>query len=178
MLLTSPRRADASALPGGRRLGAARAVRHGFLVAALLAAAGAAGAQTTDVLVNQDAVPASASGPAGGTFHYVVKVRHNTGTAATGVRLTDTLPLGSVFQSVTTSARAISADRITTHATANRTQLRIVVSPSTDLQFRPTASDVFPRRKRRLIAKNCRLRIPPIQLAENAAVPRRQRSVR
>jgi uncharacterized repeat protein (TIGR01451 family) len=108
MLVSSPRRADASALPGGRRAGAARAVRHGVLVAALLAAAGAAGAQTTDILVNQDAVPASASGPAGGTFHYVVKVRHNTGTAATGVRLTDTLPLGAVFQSVTTSPAGAS----------------------------------------------------------------------
>lgn len=57
----------------------------------------------TDILVNQNVVPASASGPAGGTFKYEVIVRHNTGTAATGVQLTDTLPIGAVFQSVATT---------------------------------------------------------------------------
>ncbi|WP_053843311.1 IPTL-CTERM sorting domain-containing protein [Paracidovorax avenae] len=113
---SSPGRAGASAPPGtcrtmlAKATGAARRLHLGIVTAALALAAGAAQAQnqTTDVLVNQDAVPASASGPAGGTFHYVVKVHHNTGSAATGVQLTDTLPLGAVFQSVTTSPAGAS----------------------------------------------------------------------
>ncbi|MDA8455526.1 DUF11 domain-containing protein [Acidovorax sp. GBBC 3334] len=127
MFLTLARWAGASAPPGGCRAfpaAAARGVRHALLAAGL-AAGGAAFAQTTDVLVNQDAVPASASGPAGGTFHYVVKVRHNTGSAATGVRLTDTLPVGAVFRSVTTSPAGASCLPAiapgTTITSANRT---------------------------------------------------------
>lgn len=99
-LLWSAASARRNAAPQGQGLPGRR---HGLLLAGCLLAPGAVWAQATDILVNQDAVPASASGPAGGTFHYVVTVRHNTGSAATGVVLTDKLPVGSVFQSVTTT---------------------------------------------------------------------------
>ncbi|GKS75041.1 IPTL-CTERM sorting domain-containing protein [Acidovorax sp. SUPP950] len=97
-------------LPGGRG--------YGLLLAGCLLAPGAVLAQTTDILVNQDAVPASASGPAGGTFHYVVTVRHNTGSAATGVVLTDKLPVGAVFQSVTTTPAGMACTPAITPGTA------------------------------------------------------------
>lgn len=91
---------------------------RGLLLAGCLLAPGAVLAQTTDILVNQDAVPASASGPAGGTFHYVVKVQHNTGSAATNVVLTDVLPEGAVFQSVTTTPAGIACSPALASGTA------------------------------------------------------------
>lgn len=54
----------------------------------------ASSASAFDLLVNHNAVPTSATGPAGGSFSYVPKVILNELPAATGVKLTQVLPVG------------------------------------------------------------------------------------
>lgn len=87
----------------------ARQARWLLVVAGLFA--GAAYAQSTDILVNQDGLYAGVDasfGPAGGTFTYVAKVKHNNvGTNASGVVLTETLPVGSIFQSYSSAPGGI-----------------------------------------------------------------------
>ncbi|UCU99740.1 IPTL-CTERM sorting domain-containing protein [Acidovorax radicis] len=73
--------------------------------------AGAAFAQSTDILVNHDGQYAGADasfGPAGGTFTYIAKVKHNNvGPTASGVVLTEKLPLDSIFQSYSSAPAGI-----------------------------------------------------------------------
>lgn len=69
------------------------------LGAAALMAAGQSHA--FDLLVNHNAVPTSATGPAGGSFSYVPKVILNELPAATGVKLTQVLPEGVTLNSIT-----------------------------------------------------------------------------
>lgn len=66
--------------------------RRCVLAAGLMMAAGSASA--FDLLVNHNAVPTEATGPAGGSFSYVPKVILNELPAATGVKLTQVLPVG------------------------------------------------------------------------------------
>lgn len=82
-------------------------------VAALLCASAAVQAQQVlpDILVNHDGLVAGVqdtSGPAGGTFTYRAKVKHNTGPDATGVQLVETLPEGAIFQSISSQPSGIS----------------------------------------------------------------------
>ena len=69
----------------------------------VLCMAGAAQAQDVpDILVNHDGLFAGVqdtSGPAGGTFTYRAKVKHNAGDDATGVVLTEVLPEGAIYLS-------------------------------------------------------------------------------
>jgi uncharacterized repeat protein (TIGR01451 family) len=92
--------------------------RKGWLARALLSggmlatAAAVAAPADTDILVNQDGLYGgqdASAGPAGGTFTYVAKVRHNNiGPDAAGVTLTEVLPVGAVFQGYAGSAAGIT----------------------------------------------------------------------
>lgn len=82
---------------------------------ALLCAAGVAQAQQVlpDILVNHDGLVAGVqdtSGPAGGTFTYRAKVKHNTGPDATGVELVETLPAGAIYLSHSSEPSGISCN--------------------------------------------------------------------
>lgn len=66
--------------------------RRSAFAAGLMMAASSASA--FDLLVNHNAVPTEATGPAGGSFSYVPKVILNELPAATGVKLTQVLPEG------------------------------------------------------------------------------------
>jgi len=102
-------------------------VLAGGLVAGNFLMAGTAFAQT-DILVNHnglyDGVDA-AFGPAGGTFTYQARVRHNSGPAAANVVLTQNLPVGGIFKGYSstpggiTCAPALAPDTVLT--LANRT---------------------------------------------------------
>lgn len=72
--------------------------RRSAFAAGLLMGAGSASA--FDLLVNHNAVPTSATGPAGGSFSYVPKVILNQTPAATGVQLTQVLPEGVWLDSI------------------------------------------------------------------------------
>lgn len=67
--------------------------RRSALVAGLMMGSVGA-AHAFDLLVNHNAVPTEATGPAGGSFSYVPKVILNELPAATGVKLTQVLPVG------------------------------------------------------------------------------------
>lgn len=92
--------------------------RKGWLARALLSggllatAAAVAAPADTDILVNQDGLydgQDASAGPAGGTFTYVAKVRHNNiGPDAVGVTLTEVLPVGAVFQGYSSSPGGIT----------------------------------------------------------------------
>lgn len=64
--------------------------------------AGAAMAQSADLVVNHADSPDP--GPAGGIFTYTLRIDNNGPNGATGVTLTDTLPTGSTFVDVATTA--------------------------------------------------------------------------
>lgn len=78
----------------------------------LLSTGGTAWAQAVpDILVNHDGLYGGVqdtSGPAGGTFTYRAKVKHNAGDDATGVVLTEVLPQGAVFQSIASQPGGIA----------------------------------------------------------------------
>lgn len=102
--------------PVGARLAESRssaqmARKARWLLAAGSFFAGAAFAQSTDILVNHDGQYEGADasfGPAGGTFTYVAKVKHNNvGPNASGVVLTEKLPLGSIFQSYSSAPTGV-----------------------------------------------------------------------
>ncbi len=68
--------------------------------------AGAAMAQSADLVVNHADSPDP--GPAGGIFTYTLRIDNNGPNGATGVTLTDTLPVGSTFVDVATTAGTCS----------------------------------------------------------------------
>lgn len=68
--------------------------------------AGAAMAQSADLVVNHADSPDP--GPAGGIFTYTLRIDNNGPNGATGVTLTDTLPAGSTFVDVATTAGSCS----------------------------------------------------------------------
>ena len=75
----------------------------------------AVAATIPDILVNQDGLYGSLadiSGPAGGTFTYRAKVKHNAGPTAKGVVLTEELPIGAIFQSYSSAPKGISCTPI------------------------------------------------------------------
>lgn len=85
-------------------------VLAGGLIAGNFLLAGTASAQT-DVLVNHNGLYGgvdAAFGPAGGTFTYQARVRHNSGPTATGVLLTQRLPVGGVFKGYSSSPAGIT----------------------------------------------------------------------
>lgn len=67
---------------------------------------GAAFAQSADLVLNHSDSPDP--GPAGGIFAYTLRVDNNGPNGATGVTLADTLPPGSTFVDVTTTAGTCS----------------------------------------------------------------------
>lgn len=69
-------------------------------------ASGAALAQSADLVVNHSDSPDP--GPAGGVFTYTLRVDNNGPNLATGVTLSDVLPVGSTFVSVNTTAGTCS----------------------------------------------------------------------
>ena len=82
---------------------ASRALRRfGWLLLANGLVAGAALAQSADLVVNHADSPDP--GPAGGIFTYTLRIDNNGPNGAVGVTLTDTLPAGSVFIDVNTTA--------------------------------------------------------------------------
>ena len=84
-----------------------RAVRRlRWLLLASGLCAGAAMAQSADLVVNHADSPDP--GPAGGIFTYTVRVDNNGPNGAIGVTLADTLPAGSSFIDVTTTAGTCS----------------------------------------------------------------------
>jgi uncharacterized repeat protein (TIGR01451 family) len=115
-----------------------------WLAASLLGALGAtAQAQDIpDILVNHDGLIAGeqgTSGPAGGAFTYRAKVKLNTGPTATGVVLTQVLPVGAIFRSISTQPSGIScapslaADTVIT--SANQTFTCQVGSVTSDFKW-------------------------------------------
>ncbi|WP_040328384.1 IPTL-CTERM sorting domain-containing protein [Acidovorax delafieldii] len=64
--------------------------------------AGAALAQSADLVINHADSPDP--GPAGGIFTYTLRIDNNGPNGASGVTLTDTIPAGSTFVDVTTTA--------------------------------------------------------------------------
>lgn len=87
---------------------------------ALICSAGAAQAQTTDILVNQEACaivaggadaascPNSLDGPAGGNVRFTAKVIWNTGSNPGTVTVVEKLPIGSIFRSQTSAPAGAS----------------------------------------------------------------------
>lgn len=71
----------------------------GFAAAAILAAP-VAQAQTVNLVVNHNAIPDTATGPAGGNFSYAPLVSLNAGPFATNVKLTQVLPEGVRLRSI------------------------------------------------------------------------------
>jgi uncharacterized repeat protein (TIGR01451 family) len=85
-----------------------------------LFAAGAQ-AQSVDVLVNHNAIPASATGLAGGSFTYQVITQLNGAGPATNVVMTQRLPVDAIFRSIdvpagVTCAPALSSGTVITAA--------------------------------------------------------------
>ncbi|MBV7428901.1 DUF11 domain-containing protein [Acidovorax sp. sif0715] len=86
---------------------AQRAVRRfRWLLLASGLFAGAALAQSADLVVNHADSPDP--GPAGGIFTYTLRIDNNGPNGATGVTLVDTLPAGSTFIDVNTTAGSCS----------------------------------------------------------------------
>jgi uncharacterized repeat protein (TIGR01451 family) len=86
---------------------AQRAVRRfRWLLLASGLFAGAALAQSADLVVNHADSPDP--GPAGGIFTYTLRIDNNGPNGATGVTLADTLPAGSTFIDVSTTAGSCS----------------------------------------------------------------------
>ncbi|MDY0331689.1 MAG: IPTL-CTERM sorting domain-containing protein [Thiomonas sp.] len=77
-----------------------------LILAALFAFSNAAFAADADLVTNQNVSPIQ--GPAGGTFTYTITTTNAGPDTATGVALTDTLPSGAQFVSVSTSAGTCS----------------------------------------------------------------------
>lgn len=95
----------------GFRTSGQMAQKARWLLGAGCLVAGAAFADTPDVLVNHDGLfngVQDTSGPAGGTFTYRVKVKHNAGDDATGVTLTEVLPEGAIYVSRSSTPASIS----------------------------------------------------------------------
>lgn len=67
---------------------------------------GAAMAQSADLVINHSDSPDP--GPAGGIFTYTLRIDNNGPNGATGVTLTDTIPAGSTFVDVATTAGSCS----------------------------------------------------------------------
>lgn len=76
--------------------------RSMWLLAVSMLVSGAAFAQSADLVVNHSDSPDP--GPAGGLFTYTVRIDNNGPNAANGVTLADTLPPGSTFVDVTSTA--------------------------------------------------------------------------
>lgn len=95
---------------GGASAWGGRAFGHGLLALALNAAvAGAALAQSADILVNHADSPDP--GPAGGLFTYIMRVTNNGPDPAADVMFTNTIPPGSTFISFSkTQGADISCD--------------------------------------------------------------------
>ena len=86
---------------------AARTVRRlRWLLLAGSLSAGAAMAQSADLVINHSDSPDP--GPAGGIFTYTLRIDNNGPNGATGVTLTDTIPAGSTFVDVSTTAGSCS----------------------------------------------------------------------
>lgn len=122
--------ARASARPASANVAECAVRRFRWLIAATSLFAGGflmadtASAQT-DVLVNHNGLYGgvdAAFGPAGGTFTYQARVRHNSGPTATGVVLTQNLPVGGIFKGYSSNpggiacAPALAADTVLTVA--------------------------------------------------------------
>lgn len=89
------------------RLSAQMARKARWLLAVAGLFAGAAFAQSTDILVNHNGLYGgvdAAFGPAGGTFTYQARVQHNAGPTAAGVLLTENLPVGGIFENYSSPA--------------------------------------------------------------------------
>ncbi|MFN7857798.1 MAG: IPTL-CTERM sorting domain-containing protein, partial [Acidovorax sp.] len=86
------------------RRSAVRRLRWLLLASSLFA--GAAMAQSADLVINHSDSPDP--GPAGGIFTYTLRIDNNGPDAATGVTLTDTIPAGSTFVGVSTTAGSCS----------------------------------------------------------------------
>jgi uncharacterized repeat protein (TIGR01451 family) len=80
--------------------------RFRWLVLASGLFAGAAFAQSADLVVNHSDSPDP--GPAGGIFTYTLRIDNNGPNGATAVTLQDTLPTGSTFVGVSTTAGSCS----------------------------------------------------------------------
>lgn len=72
------------------------------LIALAGLSAGAAFAQSADLVINHSDSPDP--GPAGGIFTYTLRIDNNGPNGATGVTLADTIPAGSTFVDVNTTA--------------------------------------------------------------------------
>ena len=83
---------------------AVRCLRWLLLTTSL--SAGAAMAQSADLVINHSDSPDP--GPAGGIFTYTLRIDNNGPNGATGVTLTDTIPAGSTFVDVNTTAGSCS----------------------------------------------------------------------
>lgn len=89
--------------PQGLRSQAVRVMRRFcWLLLANGLMAGAALAQSADLVVNHADSPDP--GPAGGVFTYTLRIDNNGPNGAVGVTVTDTLPAGSAFIDVNTTA--------------------------------------------------------------------------
>lgn len=100
------------------RTSAVRRFRWLLVVASVFAGnflmAGVASAQT-DILVNHNGLYGgvdAAFGPAGGTFTYQARVRHNSGPTATNVLLTQNLPVGGIFKGYSSSPAGITCSPV------------------------------------------------------------------
>ena len=99
--IAHPQAATQPSQPVVRRL---RPLRWLLLAASL--SAGAAFAQSADLVINHADSPDP--GPAGGIFTYTLRIDNNGPNGATGVTLSDTIPAGSQFVDVTTTAGSCS----------------------------------------------------------------------
>ena len=95
--------------------------RRSLLTAAIAVCANTVQAsETPDILVNHDGLYSGVqdtSGPAGGTFTYRAKVKHNAGDDATGVVLTEVLPVGAIYLSRSSEPTGISCSPSLTSGT-------------------------------------------------------------
>lgn len=73
----------------------------GGLAAATFMATPVAHAQSVNLVVNHNAIPETATGPAGGVFSYAPLVSLNSGAVASNVKLTQVLPEGVRLNSIT-----------------------------------------------------------------------------
>lgn len=131
---------------GSWQRGTRRLVAHGAALV-LAASAGMAHAATHyDVLVNQDLLleqaagnVAADNGPAGGEFIFQSKVKIN-GASGTlyGVQLTETLPLGAIFQGIGNTSPGVACSNVPavgTTITANNTTITCTLPSVTATDF-------------------------------------------
>lgn len=89
-------------------------------MAIAVCASTAQASQLPDILVNHDGLyngVQDTSGPAGGTFTYRAKVKHNSGDDATGVVLTQVLPVGAIYDSRSSQPSGISCSNVPSKGT-------------------------------------------------------------